>query len=78
MSPTEGFLRHGSDTYIANFAETEREVLVNLVQQIIEILAERHDHANEDPLAAMVGITTPKALCAIRNVLMPCRFACSY
>ena len=58
MTPTEGFLRHGSDTYIANFAETEREVLVNLVQQIIEILAERHDHANEDPLAAMVGITT--------------------
>ena len=43
---TEGFLRHGSDTYIANFAETEREVLVNLVQQIIEILAERHYHAN--------------------------------
>ena len=29
MTPTEGFLRHGSDTYIANFAETEREVLVN-------------------------------------------------
>jgi hypothetical protein len=58
MTPTEGFLRNGSDTYIANFAETEREVLVNLVQQIIEILAERHDHANEDPLAAMVGITT--------------------
>ena len=107
MSPTEGFLRHGSDTYIANFAETEREVLVNLVQQIIEILAERHDHANEDPLAAMVGITThdsppddevllrllpnayqdgvdelnfdaiPRALCAIRNVLMQCRFVCS-
>lgn len=58
MSPTEGFFRHGSETFIANFAETEREVLVNLVQQIIEILAERHDHANEDPLAAMVGITT--------------------
>jgi hypothetical protein len=58
MTPTEGFLRHGNDSYIANFAETEREVLVNLVQQIIEILAERHDHANEDPLAAMVGITT--------------------
>lgn len=58
MTPTEGFLRHGSDTYIANFAETEREVLVNLVQQIIEILAERHDNANEDPLAAMIGITT--------------------
>lgn len=58
MSPTEGFLRHGNDLYIANFAETEREVLINLVQQILEILAERHDHAIEDPLAAMVGITT--------------------
>ena len=58
MAPTEGFHRHGPDTYIANFAETEREVLVNLVQQIIEILAERHDHAHDDPLAAMVGITT--------------------
>lgn len=58
MTPTKGFLRHGNDSYIANFAETEREVLINLVQQILEILAERHDHANEDPLAAMVGITT--------------------
>lgn len=58
MSPTTGFHRHGEDTFIANFAETEREVLVNLVQQIIEILAERHDHSSDDPLAAMVGITT--------------------
>jgi hypothetical protein len=57
VTPTEGFHRHGEATFIANFAETEREVLVNLSQQIIEILAERHDHGQEDPLAAMVGIT---------------------
>jgi hypothetical protein len=58
MSSTKGFYRKSQAIYIANFSETEREVLVNLVQQIIEILAERPDHINEDPLAAMVGITT--------------------
>ena len=52
-----GFFRHGDNAYLANFSESEREVLTNLVEQIIELLAERVDHHNDDPLAAMVGIT---------------------
>jgi hypothetical protein len=52
-----GFFRHGENAYLANFTEAEREVLVNLTEQIIELLAERVDHHNDDPLAAMVGIT---------------------
>ena len=52
-----GFKRHGENEYQAKFSESEREVLINLTEQIIELLAERVDHAHEDPLAAMVGIT---------------------
>ena len=52
-----GFFRHGDNAYLANFTEAEGEVLVNLTEQIIELLAERVDHHNDDPLAAMVGIT---------------------
>jgi hypothetical protein len=52
-----GFFRHGDNAYLANFTEAEREVLLNLIEQIIELLAERVDHHNDDPLAAMVGIT---------------------
>ena len=33
-------------------------MLLNLCEQIIELLAERQDHGHEDPLAAMVGITS--------------------
>jgi hypothetical protein len=50
--------RHGKNDYVANFSLSEREVLINLVQQIIELLSERTDNHNEDPLAAMVGITS--------------------
>ena len=53
-----GFFRHGDNAYLANFSEAEREVLTNLVEQIIELLAERVDYHHGDPLAAMVGITT--------------------
>ena len=53
-----GFHRHGDNAYIAQFSDSEREVLVNLVEQIIELLSERSDNHVEDPLAAMVGITT--------------------
>ena len=38
---SEGFKRHGSNSYIAEFAENEREILINLAEQIIELLAER-------------------------------------
>ena len=57
MTATEGFKRHGDHSYIATFAESEKEVLLNLCEQIIELLAERQDHGHDDPLAAMVGIT---------------------
>lgn len=58
MSNTEGFKRHGNNSYIAEFSQSEREILINLSEQIIELLAERVDHGHEDPLAAMVGITS--------------------
>ncbi len=58
MTSTEGFKRHGDHSYIAHFADSEKEVLLNLCEQIIELLAERVDHGHEDPLAAMVGITS--------------------
>lgn len=52
-----GFFRHGENAYIANFSEPEREVLINLAEQIIELLSERVDHVSDDPLAELVGIT---------------------
>ena len=53
-----GFNRHGNNAYVANFSESEREVLVNLVEQILELLGERRDNDSDDPLAAMIGITS--------------------
>ena len=53
-----GFHPHGDSAFVANFSESEREVLTNLAEQIIELLAERLDHQSDDPLAAMVGITS--------------------
>ena len=53
-----GFKRHGENEYQATFSESEREVLINLSEQIIELLGERSDHSHSDPLAAMVGITS--------------------
>jgi len=58
VTATEGFARHGDHSYIAQFGDSEKEVLLNLCEQIIELLAERTDHGHEDPLAAMVGITS--------------------
>jgi len=58
VTSTEGFKRHGDHSYLAQFADSEKEVLLNLCEQIIELLAERTDHASDDPLAAMVGITS--------------------
>jgi hypothetical protein len=58
MSTEKGFHRHGNNSYIAEFAQSERDVLLNLIEQLIELLSERIDHDHEDPLAAMVGITS--------------------
>ena len=38
---SSGFTRHGSDDYVANFSSSERQVLINLVEQIVELLGER-------------------------------------
>ena len=62
MSIEKGFKRHGSHSYVAQFDESEKEVLLNLIEQLIELLAERVDHGHEDPLAAMVGITSHDSL----------------
>jgi Domain of unknown function (DUF2017) len=57
MSSASGFTRHGKNSFIATFGESESEVLINLSQQLIEILAERIDGQPTDPLEAMVGFT---------------------
>ena len=57
MNESHGFTRHGGELFVAQFSDSEKEVLINLSQQIIELLAERVDHNDQDPLAAMVGIT---------------------
>ncbi len=57
MSQSHGFTRHGEELFIAQFSDSEKEVLINLSQQIIELLSERVDQHDQDPLAAMVGIT---------------------
>jgi hypothetical protein len=58
MNQEKGFHRHGENSYVAEFAESERDVLLNLIEQLIELLSERVDHGHEDPLAALVGITS--------------------
>jgi len=58
VSEQAGFTRHGDNAFIAQFSESEREVLINLAGQIIELLSERVDQSDDDPLAAMVGITS--------------------
>ena len=58
MNGEKGFHRHGENSYIAEFAQSERDVLLNLIEQLIELLSERVDHGHEDPLAALVGITS--------------------
>lgn len=68
-----GFFRHGDNAYLANFSEAEREVLTNLVEQIIELLAERVDSHTDDPLAAMVGITMHDTLQMTRCYYVSCR-----
>jgi hypothetical protein len=50
-------MRDGHDCYVAVFGPTERDILVNLAGQLIEILAERVDDLGGDPLSAMVRIS---------------------
>ena len=57
MTATTGFARHGEGIFVASFSTSEVEVLINLAEQLIEILAERIDTAHTDPLAEMMGIS---------------------
>lgn len=57
MSATAGFARHGEGAFVASFSAAEVEVLINLAEQLIEILAERIDAAHTDPLAELMGIS---------------------
>ncbi len=53
----KGFKKVDEDSFTVGLSPSEREVLINLSSQLIEILAERVDVVDEDPLAEMVGIT---------------------
>ena len=57
MTAFKGFLKFSEDSYILELSESEKDVLINLSGQLIEILAERVDEMHSDPLAKMVGIT---------------------
>ncbi len=57
MTTFKGFVRFSEDSYLLEVSESERDVLINLSGQLIEILAERVDVAHSDPLAKMIGIT---------------------
>ena len=57
MATFKGFVKFSDDSYLLDVSESERDVLINLSGQLIEILAERVDAAQSDPLAKMIGIT---------------------
>ncbi len=58
LEAQSGFHRHGNLAYVSNFSESECEILINLVGQILELLGERRDNHGDDLLAAMIGITS--------------------
>lgn len=57
MATSIGFTRDGKNCFVATFGQAERDILINLAEQLIEVLAERVDEVDSDPLAALVGIT---------------------
>lgn len=57
MGTFKGFVKFSEDSYLLDVSESERDVLINLSGQLIEILAERVDAVQSDPLAKMIGIT---------------------
>lgn len=57
MGTFKGFVKFSEDSYLLDVSESERDVLINLSGQLIEILAERVDEVQSDPLAKMIGIT---------------------
>ena len=57
MALIKGFVKLSDDSYILELSESQKEVLINLSGQLIEILAERVDAPSSDPLVAMINIT---------------------
>jgi hypothetical protein len=57
VNSSTGFTREGNDSFVVVLGQTERDILINLSAQLVEILAERVDDIGGDPLAAMVRIT---------------------
>jgi hypothetical protein len=57
MRTIRGFVKFSEDAFILDLSESEKDVLINLSGQLVEILAERVDVAHLDPLAKLVGIT---------------------
>jgi hypothetical protein len=50
-------IRFSENSFIFDLSESEKDVLINLSGQLVEILAERMDAAPSDPLEKLVGIT---------------------
>ena len=50
-------IRFSEDSFILDLSESEKDVLINLSGQLVEILAERVDVVHLDPLAKLIGIT---------------------
>ncbi len=56
-NPPRGFVRFSEESFMLDLSESEKDVLINLSGQLVEILAERVDAAHADPLEKLVGIT---------------------
>ncbi len=57
MVSIKGFVKFSDDSYLLDVSESQKEVLINLSSQLIEILGDYLDLTSSDPLAAMIGIT---------------------
>jgi len=52
MNQSHGFTRHGEELFVAQFSDSEKEVLINLSQQIIEVLLRLLPNAYADGVDA--------------------------
>ena len=57
MSAMAGFSKNKAGDFCIQLGQIERDLFINLSEQIIEILGERNEVRDSDPLAALVGIT---------------------
>ena len=57
MSAMAGFSKNNAGDFCIQLGQIERDLFINLSEQVIEILGERKEVKDSDPLAALVGIT---------------------